>query len=369
MKRKLIKIGVYLSVLTVLTGIFACEDDPGLRTQTDVSAKIDALEQDAYLLPQPEEGKDPHLFRITWSKPRLFDDAGRPLYVEGIRYELEADLVDRNFEQATVIARTGDFYADIRTETLRKAFYELAGESTEETQTIALRVKTLAGEKVLLSEPVLIVVTPYVPIKTPPYIYIIGDMNGWDLNNTDYMLYRADNAVENGKYTYTGDFGTGTWLKFCEEKNLGTDLMYGVESPGKLSLSEQTGAFLVEGYATVNIDIHEMTWEIIAVDGSNARKYNGIGPIGDFCGWDNEPWLVNAVGNAHHWYGEFVFDHPTTVKFRGNRDWANNWGTQPTEFPFGVGVFDGPGAAVPAGKYNIYFNDLTGHTVLKQILD
>lgn len=181
-------------------------------------------------------------------------------------------------------------------------------------------------------------------------------------------MYRNDNNPESGVYTYTGNFGAGSYFKFCGEEYLGSyDNMYCAGTDGVLDFGDK-GAFYIEGYATVTIDIINMTWKIEPYDASEIKTYSMMGPIGDFCAWDNEPLMDASSYDSHQWNGVFTFDNSTTVKFRGDRDWGGkNWGgAQPADIPFGQGIFDGPGATAPAGTYRIYFNDITGHYVIKK---
>lgn len=361
------KIQYILSLLCVLAFLPACSDDDyNTGDATPTVSVISNLETTDFSLPEPKEGENPYLFRLNWTKTKFFSESGNPLFVENITYDIEADLTDNNFADPKVIVSTGELYTDIYTETLRTLFNDLAGADNEEAQTISIRVKASGNNTAVYSEPVLLVITPFVTIKEPPYVFIIGDMNGWDPNNTSFIMFRNNNDVTNGVYTYTGNFGEGCWLKFCAEEYLGGyDKMYCAGEGGVLDFGD-AGAFFIEGYATVTIDIVNMTWKIDPYDASEAKTYSMMGPIGDFCDWNNEPLMDKSEYDGHQWNGTFTFENSTTVKFRGDRDWANNWGAQPSDIPYGHGIFDGPGAAVPAGTYRIYFNDLTGHYTIKK---
>ncbi len=358
-----------LGLFYMLAFLPACSDDDSSNNIGESSARasvISSFETTNYDLPEPQEGVNPYLFRMNWTKTKFFSESGDPVFVESITYEVEADLVDNNFSNPVILATTEELYTDIYIETLRKLFNDLVGEDNEETQTVSVRVKATGNNTVVYSASSLLVITPFVAVKEPPYIFIIGDMNGWDPNNTDYILFRNDNDVNSGVYTYTGNFGAGCWLKFCGEEYLGGyDNMYCAGENGVLDFGDK-GAFFIEGYATVTIDIINMTWQIMPYDASGTGTYATIGPIGEFCDWGNEPPMTVSSYDAHQWNGTFTFDNTTTVKFRGDQDWGKNWGAQPTDLPFGHGIFDGPGATTPAGTYRIYLNDLTGHYVIKK---
>ncbi|MFV0537267.1 MAG: SusE domain-containing protein [Dysgonomonas sp.] len=365
------KLQYIFTLFCMLAFLPACSnDDDNTGEPTALSSKIADFDVTNYSLPEAKEGVNPYLFRMNWTKSRFFAASGEPVFVEGINYEVEADLVDNNFSKAVTVVSTKNLYTDIYTETLRQLLVSLVGEENEDTQTISLRVKATGNDLTVYSDPVLLVITPFVPIKEVPNVFIIGDMNGWNNGSTDFIMFRNDNNVESGVYTYTGNFGAGCWLKFCGEQYLGSyDNLYSAGANGVLELGKDKGAFYIEGFATITIDIVNMTWKIEAYDASAAKSYTGVGPIGDFCAWDNEPLMSASTFDPHQWNGVFTFDNSTTVKFRGDRNWANNWGAQAADIPFGKAVFDGPGATAPAGKYRIYFNDLTGHYVIKKQVD
>lgn len=129
------------------------------------------------------------------------------------------------------------------------------------------------------------------------------------------------------------------------------------------------GAFYneFERYVTITINTKDLIYTITDFDASSAKVYNTIGPIGQFCAWDNEPPLSKSGYDPHQWSGTFQFDISTAVKFRGEHNWGFNWGGKDVDYPYGKAVFDGPGATVSIpGKYKIYFNDLTGHYAILQ---
>ena len=57
------------------------------------------------------------------------------------------------------------------------------------------------------------------------------------------------------------------------------------------------------------------------------------------------------------------------LKFRANHDWAINWGAtlNVSDINYGVGVGNGDNISVPAGTYNVFFNDITGNFVFQAI--
>ena len=104
----------------------------------------------------------------------------------------------------------------------------------------------------------------------------------------------------------------------------------------------------------------------------NAPTYSKICLAGEFNGWSEKdnalsPAHVCAGENNHDWYMTFTNPEGGTVKFtNGTRD--TNWGvdaggvlTFNTGDLYGWGVAGGGNIALPAGKYMVIFNDITGY--------
>lgn len=371
------KVPGYLgSLLCVLLCLSGCQKDNEINTAAirAVAPVITPPVNSNWQLTQPAGDENTFLFRLGWSKSRFLSIGGDYVPVDSVTYEVEADLSANNFSKAKVLASTAKLYTDIYTLQLNELVHSLLGKESNEVQNLSLRVKikTAVADSVY-SEPVTLVVRPYIYVEppvvpdAPKFIYIIGDMNQWNPNNHDFIMFRDNNDGADGKYTYTGNFGTGVYLKFCAEEFLGGFAnMYCAADGGKLEFGD-TGAFYIAGYKTVTIDIINMTWKIEPYDAGNAKNYDIVGPIGGFCNWDNEPAMTPSAFDKHQWRINQAFTGSTACKFRGDRNWTNNWGGGELDIPFGKAVFDGPGATVQeAGTYTIYFNDLTGHYVIKK---
>jgi len=352
----------------------ACSDDddnPGAVVTT--APQITPLANDTWVLSQPAEGEDPFLFRINWTKARFSYESGGVAYVNEANYEIEADLFEGDFSNPYILETTSGLYADLYTLKLNDMMKTLLGKEDDQPYDVKLRVKaSYEGGQPTYSQAISLSVTPYIyreaPVLFDKFVYMIGDMNGWDTRNTDFIMFRNDNDANNGIFTYTGYFSEeGSWLKFCAEEYMGSyDNMYCAGENGVLILGD-AGAFFIEGFATVTIDIINMTWKIEAYDAAEAKSYEKIGPIGEFCNWDNEPALTKSAFDGHQWHGTVTFESSTTCKFRGNNNWPDNWGGTAVDLPYGKGFVDGPGATISdPGEYHIYFNDLTGHYVIKK---
>ena len=327
---------------------------------------ISPLANSGYSLIEPEGDANPVAFNLTWT-PANYD------VVMGLSepktYVIEADLAANNFEKAVQLASMENLSTDLTTKELNAAILGLAGATNEAAQNVTFRIKVVYSNGATeYSDPITVAITPYVHKDFPSNIYLIGNMNGWDNTNTDYIMFRDNNNASDGVYVYTGYFATECYLKFCADENMGSwDNLYYAGADGLLIKgASDGGAFYAAAgkYYTFTIDVKNMTWLQEEYASENVKSFTTLGPIGGFCGWDNEPAMTQSTFDTHQWHLEYTFADETAVKFRGDKDWANNWGGTGTELPFGKAIFDGPGANVKAGTYDIYFNDLTGHYVI-----
>lgn len=358
-------------ILTPILMLWSCS-----RTETvergDVittSSKINTLPQQQWTLVKPATETDSFVFRMSWSKAKFAYENGDYLFVSNIKYIVEMDLAENNFAHPVIVAETEELYHDFYTNELKTFIDRILGEESIAPKNYEFRVKAITKHGESISAPSMVSLTSYYLVD--PFVssvYIIGDMNGWDPNNKDYIMFRNSNDYNDGTYTYSGYFKAGTYFKMVVEENMGGyDKMFCAGDNGKLVIGDLGAFYVPEGYHTINIDVKNMTWKIENFDGSNSLVYNSLGPIGGFCGWDNEPLMTQSSFDPHQWRINYSFNDATAVKFRANRDWSKNWGGKDADIPYGKGVFDGPGATVKeAGNYNIYFNDLTGHYVIKK---
>ena len=210
----------------------------------------------------------------------------------------------------------------------------------------------------------------YTLSKLAPEYFILGDNPfGWNVNDKKFMLYPQSTTV----HTYTTKFEGN--IKMINSNDMGTDnwnACYGTPTDGDTSASaglvQNAGAIHVPetGYYTLTADFSAMTYTWTKLENQEPTEYTNISLIGDFNGWGGDAELEQIA--PHNWYvGDFAVENAGGLKFRANHDWAVNWGAtlNVADVNYGVGVGNGDNISVPAGTYNVFFNDITGEFVFQ----
>jgi hypothetical protein len=83
--------------------------------------------------------------------------------------------------------------------------------------------------------------------------------------------------------------------------------------------------------------------------------------IGAFNQWSSDFEMTQTA--PHNWYVKFTQKETGELKFRANGGWDVNWGTGMTigKIYYGVGTNGGSNITLPAGNYEVFFNDITGN--------
>lgn len=210
----------------------------------------------------------------------------------------------------------------------------------------------------------------YTISKLAPEYFILGDNPfGWNVNDKKFMLYPQSTTV----HTYTTKFEGN--IKMINSNDMGTDnwnACYGTPTDGDTSasadLAQNAGAIHVPetGYYTLTADFGGMSYTWTKLENQEPTEYTNISLIGDFNGWGGDADLEQIA--PHNWYlGDFTVENAGGLKFRADHDWAVNWGAtlNVADVNYGVGVGNGDNISVPAGTYNVFFNDITGDFVFQ----
>ena len=205
-----------------------------------------------------------------------------------------------------------------------------------------------------------------------PEYFILGDTPfGWNVNDKKFMLYPQSPTI----HTYTTKFEGN--IKMINSNDMGTDnwnACYGTPVDGDTSasagLQQNAGAIHVPetGYYTLSVNFKDMAYTWTKCENQEPTEYTNISLIGDFNGWGGDADLEQIA--PHNWFiGNFVVENAGGLKFRANHDWPTNWGAtlNVADINYGVGVGNGDNISVPAGTYNVFFNDITGDFVFQTI--
>ena len=267
------------------------------------------------------------------------------------------------------------------TEELNKALNKIAKweeGNVPEKQTVYVRCSAVtAGAQKVYSNVVSLDVNPYyVDVSTEvsdeiQLWYLIGACIGdgsWGIGGDVgvamipmYPVYKDDGSVVPGEIQYVGYFPAdqgfkliqvpGDWKAQWGQGDAGYVKNDGGSSDIKLP---------ADGYYMIHLNTatDELTIEpyVLAVG-----VYNQIAMPGNYQGWDTGSDLMNPMSTVvenHDWYLKSVTYEETTLKFAADNSWDVNWGGK--GFPHGLGTQGGPDIAVPAGTYNVYFNDILG---------
>lgn len=201
--------------------------------------------------------------------------------------------------------------------------------------------------------------------------YLVGDFGGaasWDISNFNYALYPQTTTTQSYTTKWTG---SGSFKFFTEANNW--DSAYGAElgttagaASGKLASNANNGADNISvpevgAYYTFTVDMSAMTYTWTKCDESKVIDYNKIGLIGVNGDWDNDVFLTQVT--SHNWYVEADVTSDCEVKFRVGGNWnVMDWGADVNiaDQSYGTGTKGGDNVKLPAGKYKVYFNDITG---------
>ena len=115
------------------------------------------------------------------------------------------------------------------------------------------------------------------------------------------------------------------------------------------------------GYYEITYDMDMDVVTITKYTGTPS-VYSMIGMPGGYQNWNPAGTLLNPMSTVvenHDWcLKDFTFDAETDAKFAADGAWSINWGS--TAFPLGIGEGNGPNIHIPAGTYDIIFNDILG---------
>lgn len=203
--------------------------------------------------------------------------------------------------------------------------------------------------------------------KTSKY-YIVGGLQQWN-DKTATGMTCLFYPMGNGVYSYTTNWESGANnLKIWDQDSFGNwNAAFGSVKDGATDISGSlvnSGAGAIASptteFYTLTINMGSKTYQWTKCDNQSPTEYPKISIIGEFNGWGADYELTQVT--KHNWYGKFTQTTTGDLKFRANDDWTTSWGNKQNigDKYYGTAANGGSNFTVPAGTYNVYFNDITG---------
>lgn len=390
MKKLNILAGLFLGIGLILFS--ACEDDndsnPIVQQPETFELNTPALGGNVYDLEKSS------YIQLTYKQP----DYG---YTAAVTYYAQVSMTDKwndatEESEATYVELNGNSSTcefGVETSQIDRAIMQLGGYDEEtvpkEAVKIYIRLRaTLTSGYQCYSNSIALSVFPYyMPVVNaePEIWYLVGDCIGdgtWGNDGTGNIGvslipmsivdgYEYNATTGQGEIIFTGYFLAGKGFKLIKTPGSwadqwGNSSAPGIDSPVKNDGGSSNLQVATSGYYSIKLNT---ATDVLTIEAVEAPDVYHIMMQGDFNGWTDVAMTpVNTVEgmNNHVWKYELdATSGDTTAKFKvgpgegGSADgWGVNWGG--TSFPYGIGSNGGANISIPAGRYNVIFNDING---------
>lgn len=204
-----------------------------------------------------------------------------------------------------------------------------------------------------------------------PEYYLVGALQSWSDQNMSCLMTAETAMVQNFTTKWTGDANMKIWLgsDFGKWDNaFGSASGDGVNTAeGKLKAGG--GAIVCpekDAYYTFTADFSTMTYKWTKLANQNPTEFEYVGLIGVGGKWSDGDDIDLKQVAPHNWYLAKQEIPAGGLKIRADHKWRDdgNWGFAKGQNYENKGTLITSGGSgnisVPAGTYNIYFNDITG---------
>ena len=204
-----------------------------------------------------------------------------------------------------------------------------------------------------------------------PEYYLVGALQSWSDENMSCLMTAETAMVQNFTTKWTGDANLKIWLgsDFGKWDNaFGSAAGDGVNAAeGKLKANG--GAIVCpekDAYYTFTADFSTMTYKWTKLANQNPTEFEYVGLIGVGGKWKDGDDIDLKQVAPHNWYLAKQEIPAGGLKIRADHKWRDdgNWGFGEGQNYENKGTLITSGGSgnipVPAGTYNIYFNDITG---------
>ena len=205
-----------------------------------------------------------------------------------------------------------------------------------------------------------------------PEYYLVGALQGWDPEAKSCLMTAESLMVHKFTTKWTGDANLKIWLG----SDFGGDWKNAFGSAKGDGVTTTEGSLKTNGdaivcpekdaYYTFTADFSTMTYKWTKLDNQNPTEFEYVGLIGVGGKWNEGDDIDLTQVAPHNWYKANVKIPDGGFKIRADHKWRDdgNWGFDADQKYESKGTLICSGGStsipVPAGTYNIYFNDITG---------
>lgn len=204
-----------------------------------------------------------------------------------------------------------------------------------------------------------------------PEYYLVGALQSWSDQNMSCLMTAETAMVQNFTTKWTGDANLKIWLgsDFGKWDNAFGSASGDGESAAEGKLKANGGAIVCpekDAYYTFTADFSTMTYKWTKLANQNPTEFEYVGLIGVGGKWSDGDDIDLKQVAPHNWYLAKQEIPAGGLKIRADHKWRDdgNWGFGEGQNYENKGTLISSGGSgnipVPAGTYNIYFNDITG---------
>ena len=204
-----------------------------------------------------------------------------------------------------------------------------------------------------------------------PEYYLVGALQSWSDQNMSCLMTAETAMVQNFTTKWTGDANMKIWLgsdfgkwdnAFGSASGNGVNTAEGkLKAGGGAIVCPEKGA-----YYTFTADFSTMTYKWTKLANQNPTEFKHVSLIGVGGKWNEGDDIDLEQVAPHNWYLAKQEIPAGGLKIRADHKWRDdgNWGFAEGQKYESKGTLITSGGSsnisVPAGTYNIYFNDITG---------
>ena len=204
-----------------------------------------------------------------------------------------------------------------------------------------------------------------------PEYYLVGALQSWSDKNMSCLMTAESAMVQSFTTKWTGDANMKIWLgsDFGKWNNAFGSASGDGESAAEGKLKANGGAIVCpekDAYYTFTADFSTMTYKWTKLANQNPTEFEYVGLIGVGGKWSDGDDIDLKQVAPHNWYLAKQEIPAGGLKIRADHKWRDdgNWGFAEGQNYENKGTLITSGGSgnisVPAGTYNIYFNDITG---------